>query len=147
MFKSTKFNIENRPGLENQRIEDVLSTLSQLGAPDIPIDSHSAGDSAYKRIELAKWLSDWHLIAFLGTTGLFSEVSIQHSRCHIQLKRLNCEQGDMKVLMETASSPNLLENIALLDPLLATDAWQTLMTFSREHARTLTFLSSLDGWH
>jgi nuclear protein localization protein 4 homolog len=42
----------------------------------------------------------------------------------------------MRVLMQTASSPNLLEDVSLLDPLLATDGWQTLMTFSREHART-----------
>jgi nuclear protein localization protein 4 homolog len=41
----------------------------------------------------------------------------------------------MKVLMQTASSPDLLEDVTLLDPLLATDGWQTLMTFSREHAR------------
>jgi nuclear protein localization family protein 4 len=74
LFRSTRFNIEHRPGLENQRIEDVLSMISQLGAPDIHVSRHSAGDDTHKRVELAKWLSDWHLIAFLGTTGLFSEV-------------------------------------------------------------------------
>jgi nuclear protein localization family protein 4 len=36
--------------------------------------------------------------------------------------------------MQTASSPNLLEDATLLDPLLATDSWQTLITFTREHA-------------
>ena len=41
----------------------------------------------------------------------------------------------MKVLMQTTSSPDLLEDVTLLDPLLATDGWETLMTFSREHAR------------
>jgi len=115
MFRSTKFSIENRPGLENQRIEDVLSALSQLGAPDIAVSRNAVSDDSHKRVSLAKRLSDWHLVAFLGTTGLFSE-------------------NDMRVLMQTASTPNLLEDVTLLDPLLATDAWQTLMTFSREHA-------------
>jgi nuclear protein localization family protein 4 len=116
LFRSTKFSIENRPGLENQRVEDILSALSQLGAPDIPVSRRSGvNDDTHKRVSLAKWLSDWHLLAFLGTTGLFSE-------------------NDMRVLMQTASSPNLLEDVSLLDPLLATDGWQTLMTFSREHA-------------
>lgn len=74
LFRSTKFHIENRPGLENQRIEDVMSVLSRLGAPDITVSRHSTGGDTHKLVELAKWLSDWHLIAFLGTTGLFSEV-------------------------------------------------------------------------
>jgi nuclear protein localization protein 4 homolog len=37
--------------------------------------------------------------------------------------------------MRAVSSPNVLEDVTLLDPLLATDGWQTLMTFAREHAR------------
>jgi nuclear protein localization family protein 4 len=44
-------------------------------------------------------------------------------------------QNDIKVFIQTASSPNLLEDVIRLDPLLATDGWQTLMTFAREHAR------------
>lgn len=45
-----------------------------MGATDISESRHSSGDDTHKRMELAKWLSDWHLVAFLGTTGLFSEV-------------------------------------------------------------------------
>lgn len=41
----------------------------------------------------------------------------------------------MKILMKTASSPDLLEDVTLLDSLLVTDGWQTLMTFAREAAR------------
>ena len=67
MFRCTTFGIENRPALDYQRIEDVLSTLVRLDAPN-------TGRNPHKRIELAKWLSDWHLVAFLGSTGLFSEV-------------------------------------------------------------------------
>ncbi|KAH9968320.1 hypothetical protein BGW80DRAFT_668748 [Lactifluus volemus] len=43
------------PGIEDQMIEQVMRSLNELGAPDV------------------QWLSDWHLIAFLGTCGLLSE--------------------------------------------------------------------------
>lgn len=74
LFQSTKFPIENRAGLESQRIEDVLAALLRLNAPDIPLSEQSDHDDFEKRLNLARWLSDWHLIAFLQTTGLFSEV-------------------------------------------------------------------------
>ncbi|KZP32264.1 polyubiquitin-tagged protein recognition complex, Npl4 component [Athelia psychrophila] len=115
MFHSAEFSIENRPGLEDQTIEKVLRSLQQLGAPDIPPSTHSNGGDSHKRVELAKWLSDWHLVAFLGTTGLIPE-------------------ADIHLMMRTASLPNLLEDVKLLDPLLATEGWQTLMTFARESA-------------
>jgi len=115
VFHSTEFSIENRPGLEDQSIEKVLQALHRLGAPDILPSTHSTSADTHKRIELAKWLSDWHLIAFLGTTGLIPE-------------------ADVNLMMRTASLPNLLENTTLLDPLLTTEGWQTLMTFTRESA-------------
>lgn len=74
LFRSTKFNIENRPGIEDQRIEQVMSALSSLDAPNILDSRQSKGDDTAKRIELAKWLSDWHLVAFLETTQLFPPV-------------------------------------------------------------------------
>ncbi|KAG5654030.1 hypothetical protein H0H81_008046 [Sphagnurus paluster] len=115
LFRSTRFKIENRPGLEDQRVEQVMSALADLDAPNIH-DNHTAKPGeARKRLELAKWLSDWHLVAFLGTTQLFSP-------------------EDMKVLVKTVSSPSLLDDLPLLDPLLATEGWQTLMTFTRESA-------------
>jgi len=46
-------------------------------------------------------------------------------------------QQDMKVLVQTLSLPKLLEEPSLLDPLLATEGWQTLMTFTRESSREL----------
>lgn len=69
MFRSTKFAIENRPGLQDQRTESVLDALNSLGTPS-PEDLRSGA----KRLEVAKWLSDWHLIAFLETTQLLSPV-------------------------------------------------------------------------
>ncbi|KAJ8517029.1 hypothetical protein ONZ45_g5716 [Pleurotus djamor] len=112
VFKSTSFSIENRQGIEEQQIEQVMRTLRDLGAPDLQPGSK---DNSYKRVELAKWLSDWHLVAFLGTTQLFSP-------------------DDMKTLIRVASSPTLLEDVSVLDPLLASEGWQTFMTITRESA-------------
>lgn len=72
MFFSHKFKIENRPGLEDQDVQDVLRILADLKAP---ITSENARKNEHLVHELAKFLSDWHLLAFLETIQLFSEVS------------------------------------------------------------------------
>jgi len=41
---------------------------------------------------------------------------------------------DTKVLVRTATSPRLLEDPSVLDALMKTDGWQTLLTFARESA-------------
>ncbi|KAL1741076.1 hypothetical protein HDZ31DRAFT_67283 [Schizophyllum fasciatum] len=41
---------------------------------------------------------------------------------------------DIKVLMRAVSSPVLLREPALLDPVLQCEGWHTLMTFTRESA-------------
>jgi nuclear protein localization family protein 4 len=62
--------------LEDQRVESVIGALARLDAPNI-VDSRSAKPGeAHKRRELAAWLSDWHLVAFLDTTQLFSPVGL-----------------------------------------------------------------------
>jgi len=53
-----------------------MSTLATLDAPNIHESRTAKPGEAHKRVELAKWLSDWHLIAFLGATQLLSPVSI-----------------------------------------------------------------------
>jgi hypothetical protein len=50
-----------------------MRSLNELGAPDVQSSQQGVGD-AHRRLELAKWLSDWHLVVFLGTCGLLSEV-------------------------------------------------------------------------
>ncbi|KAH9919119.1 polyubiquitin-tagged protein recognition complex Npl4 component [Fomitopsis serialis] len=110
VFRSAAFAIENRPGLEDQTIERVLHKLAELHAPDIP-ESARGGDQRQRAV-LAEWLSDWHLIAFLGTSQLIST-------------------DDMNVLIRTATSPNL-DDPTVLDALIRTEGWQTLMTFTRE---------------
>ncbi|KAG9314566.1 NPL4 family-domain-containing protein [Chiua virens] len=110
MFRSTNFAIENRPGLEDQQVDSILSSLNRLGAPSLE-DMRNVS----KRLEVAKWLSDWHLIAFLETTQLLSP-------------------NDTKLLIRTATSPRMFEDPSVLDALMNTDGWQTLMTFARESA-------------
>ncbi|KAI0374534.1 polyubiquitin-tagged protein recognition complex Npl4 component [Pilatotrama ljubarskyi] len=112
LFRSVQYKIENRPGLEDQSIEDVLRQLAQIEAYDVPESAH--GGELQKRQSLARFISDWHLIAFLGTTGLISE-------------------NDVRVLMRTATAPDL-ESPTVLDDLLRTEGWLTLMTFARESA-------------
>ncbi|KAG6820750.1 hypothetical protein H0H93_012014 [Arthromyces matolae] len=115
VFQSTRFKIENRPGLEDQSVEGVMSALSNLGAPDIPESQFAKPGEFQKRKDLATYLSDWHLVAFLGSSQLLSP-------------------EDMKVLVATVSRPDLLVEMSALDQLIATDGWQTLMTFTRESA-------------
>ncbi|KAL0576570.1 nuclear protein localization protein 4 [Marasmius crinis-equi] len=115
MFRSIQFPIENRPGLEDQRIERALAELARLDAPNILDSKHAKPGEAQKTFALAQWLSDWHLVAFLDTTQLLSP-------------------ADIHMLLKTVSSPTLLQDQSALDPVLATDGWQTLMTFAREHA-------------
>ncbi|KAF8202969.1 NPL4 family-domain-containing protein [Pholiota molesta] len=110
VFQSTQFAIENRPGVEDQTLDNVMNQLQKLDAPSL----HPGIDS-YKKIDLAKWLSDFHLVTFLETSQLFSP-------------------DDIKVLMRTVSSPSLLEDPKNIDPVLSTEGWQTLMTFTRESA-------------
>ena len=40
----------------------------------------------------------------------------------------------MKILLRVATAPDLKENGALLDELLMTESWQTLITFAQETA-------------
>ncbi|KAI6153385.1 NPL4 family-domain-containing protein [Pisolithus tinctorius] len=109
LFRSTNFAIENRPGLEDQQVENLLGSLNQLSA------STQGSRQLSNRVELAKWLSDWHLIAFLDSTQLMSKDDIQN-------------------LLRTATSPSLVEDSRSLDALMKTEGWQTLITFAHESA-------------
>ncbi|KAF8922239.1 NPL4 family-domain-containing protein [Mucidula mucida] len=80
MFRSTAFKIENRQGLEDQTVDSVLSSLLSLNAPDIVESKKMIPGQAHKTFELAKWLSDLHLIAFLDTTQLLSPTLMTFAR-------------------------------------------------------------------
>jgi nuclear protein localization protein 4 homolog len=53
-----------------------MNSLLKLGAPDIQDSKQAPPGQAQKRFELARFLSDFHLVAYLGTTGLFAPVRI-----------------------------------------------------------------------
>ena len=61
-------------------MQHVLKDLHRLRAFDV-VDSRrrKTAEDITARLQLAYWLSDWHLVAFLGTVDLFSSVS------HMQL--------------------------------------------------------------
>ena len=75
MFKSCAFPIENRQGLEDANERKLLTQLVNNFALDISNDN---GDSSkiepHKREAFLNWLSDWHLVFYVGALGLFSEV-------------------------------------------------------------------------
>lgn len=52
-------------------------------------------------------------------------------------------QDDIQLIMRTVSSPNLLDNATNIDPVLATEGWQTLMAITRESARGWTLPLSI----
>ena len=76
LFLSNKFPIENRPGLEDQDVQTILKDLAKLGAPEISSNPLFAQKEAGSFHKLIQYLSDWHFIAFLPSTGLVSEVSL-----------------------------------------------------------------------
>jgi len=73
LFHLTTFPIENRPGLEDQNLEIVLRELQRLRAFEVLDSKHgTTARDASSRLQLAQWLSDWHLVSFLGTVDLLS---------------------------------------------------------------------------
>lgn len=75
MFRSIQFSIENRLGIEDQRVESFLGELNRLGALEIQPTYGNKSDNLEKRNKLAQFLSDYHLITFLSETQLLSSVS------------------------------------------------------------------------
>ncbi|KAI5124405.1 hypothetical protein M0805_008289 [Coniferiporia weirii] len=114
LILSHKFPIENRAGLENQNIQRVLKELSELKAPELTSDPAFARKEPGLFHQIVEYLSDWHLVVFLQTTGLFSE-------------------ENMKQLMRAASSASSGDPQAFYE-LFKSESWETLMTFTRENA-------------
>lgn len=91
-FLSSAFAIENRPGLEDQTLDGLLAEVRNV-TPDT----------------LVSWLSDWHLLAFLGQTGFFSP-------------------DDMRIACRVAVTHRGQE------ALMSSSGWQTLVTIAQESA-------------
>ncbi|KIS72305.1 putative nuclear protein localization factor and ER translocation component [Mycosarcoma maydis] len=120
-FLSSKFPIENRPGLHDQDLTVALTNIGKIvGQKELfPIGDgiestkgKSRADDDQVRDKLVGVLSDWHLLAFLDTSGFL-------------------DQDDMAALCRLATTH---DSGASLDALLLRPGWQTLMALAREHA-------------
>ena len=119
-FLSSKFPIENRPGLHDQDLTVALTSIGKIvGHKELyPIGDgvestkgKSRADDDQVREKLVGALSDWHLLAFLDTSGFL-------------------DQDDMATLCHLATTH---DSGAALDALLLRPGWQTLMALAREH--------------
>ncbi|KZT52815.1 polyubiquitin-tagged protein recognition complex, Npl4 component [Calocera cornea HHB12733] len=105
-FISTAFPIENRQGIENQDISKVVSELSRLGANAV-LSPRDARTNPAKAQQIIAYLSDWHLLCFLGTVGILPP-------------------EDMRVIAAAVTAPNL-KSTEGMEAIAKRDGWQTLM--------------------
>lgn len=134
LFKApagSAFPIENRQGLHDQSLNAILPKLNSIlskyrqdtfDADGFAFTEAPATDKGKGREtdveasqELAALLSDWHLLAFLDTCGIF-------------------DVDDMKRIARIAAK----KNTADVEKLIETPAWRTLATIAKEHAGKLT---------
>ena len=114
--------------MQDQTVDSVLGALSRLKGPDlVPYTAQTlssttpfaAQNLARERKELAMYLSDWHLIAFMGTIGVLDD-------------------DDLQSLLKVAVAPSF-DDPEILDELTGSrPGWQTLMAIVRESG-TLRF--------
>ncbi|KAH8930188.1 polyubiquitin-tagged protein recognition complex, Npl4 component, partial [Atractiella rhizophila] len=95
------FEIENRPGFQDQ---DLTNLVERKLAPLL-----KQGDE----LAIAKWLSDFHLLAFLDTSGMFGK-------------------EDMRVLGSVATAKSDKERKERVNKLGGLAGWQTLVTIAHE---------------
>lgn len=133
---SSAFPIENRQGLEDQNIQKASAAINALVASlpkTLDADgfemaaSPSTGKGKGRQSELdalqavARWLSDWHLLVFLDTSGILDKTDI--------------------ALMARIATQKRTEDV---EQLIRSTAWQTLVTIAAEHAPKATGRSLLD---
>ena len=109
-FLSESFPIENRPGVHDQDMGAVCRALTTLDAGSLLPGADATQHDA--RTALVRFLSDWHLLAFLQHSGVLRD-------------------DEMQCVCEVATSHS---TGAPLDALLATSGWSTLVTIAAEHA-------------
>jgi len=118
----TSFPTENRPGLHDQSLDKVLIQVNKLiqSLPrklDECENASSPGKGKEKEVDpedlasITMWLSDWHLLAFLDTVGIF-------------------DKSDMVLLAKVATRRKPED----IQALVKSSAWQTLVTIASEHS-------------
>lgn len=132
LFISNKFPIENRSGIEYQDVQRVLKDLARLRAPEITGDQNYARKEPGLFHQLIEYLSDWHLVTFLPSTGLISEVKFS-SPSVLTWPVLTRVQDARKLLVRAAASASSGDP-KLFYEFFQTNSWETLMTFTKENA-------------
>jgi len=126
LFLSSNFPTENRPGLQDQSIEGVMNQLGNILKKSTLEMNDTATWPSQTKSDVAKWLSDWHLVAFLCMQGLFSLVSPPVRPRYTTKFRLT-NQEEQKLLCK-ASTAHSTGDDSTLEHLFASGGWQTLLT-------------------
>ncbi|KAL7424724.1 nuclear protein localization protein 4 [Cryptotrichosporon argae] len=109
LFLSSNFPTENRPGLHDQSMEVVVASL--VGVLGVDVDVGDTGTWPPRMREaVGRWLSDWHLVAFLCMQGVFS---LEEQKFLCRAATAHAHPGD-----------------PALEQLFATAGWQTLLTIA-----------------
>jgi nuclear protein localization family protein 4 len=94
-----------------------------VSSPSIEI-SDTATWPLQVKMEVARWLSDWHLVAFLCMQGLFSLVSLFELT---PLATALIRQDEQKLLCRAATVHAHPDDPEALEHLFASGGWQTLL--------------------
>lgn len=79
------------------------------------------------------YLGDFHLLLFLPSTGILGEVSLVRVYCaHIVSF---AAQREFKNLVKAVTAPDD-QRLKLMEGVMNSGGWQTLMTIVQENART-----------
>ena len=157
LFLSSAFPIENRPGLHDQSLDLVIKQLSTLLKSTGSENASPESWSEKTKTDIGKWLSDWHLLAFICMQGLLSLVSILLLLGTAMRNVDDIYQEEQKLLCRAATSHAHPDDFGTLDELYKTSGWQTLLTivqstvsgkFSTGSHRncTLIFIDSEREW-
>lgn len=164
----TPFAVENRQGLRDQTMAAVASAFAGItrGIPrevlagqvvqDDLVEGKGKGratgggedgstTTAAAADKVAKWLSDWHLLAYLDESGLFEKVSqVESSRGQVtgaDLVSLDSmvptDQSDIQLMAQIAKD----KDSATLYRLFQSPNWQTFLAIAEEQGM---FLSGLE---
>ena len=132
LFRSNNFPTENRPDLHDQSMQVVIAQLSSILAnAGVEVGDTETWPPRIKD-DVAKWLSDWHLVSFLCIQGLFSLVSDVWARREGQ--RLMPVQEEQKILCRAATAHAHRADSAAVERLFASGGWQTLLTIVESYA-------------
>ncbi|TIA91023.1 hypothetical protein E3P81_02268 [Wallemia ichthyophaga] len=119
VFKSSVFPIENRQGFQDQSVSKLISTFLPVVSESNGLGFHNSDDvdlesvTNEKKEALCDILNDWHLIAFLEPSGMFSA---DESRLALKVG-INRDERDLEKLLKSSS-------------------WLNLMAIAREQAST-----------